>query len=61
MPISRLVRIFRVSTSVRPLAAAGLAACAFAFSSAPLQTLVANGDTRDSQLNSADVFHKTKS
>ena len=46
MPISRLVRIFRVSTSVRPLAAVGLAACAFAISSAPLQTLVANGDTR---------------
>jgi uncharacterized protein YcbK (DUF882 family) len=31
---------------VRPLAATGLAACALVFSSAPLQTLVANGDTR---------------
>jgi uncharacterized protein YcbK (DUF882 family) len=40
------VRIFRESSSVRPLAAAGLAACVVAFSAAPLQNLVANGDTR---------------
>jgi uncharacterized protein YcbK (DUF882 family) len=46
VPISILVRIFRVLTSVRPLAAAGSAVCAVALSSAPLQTLVANGDTR---------------
>lgn len=31
---------------MRPLAAAGLAACVVAFSAAPLQNLIANGDTR---------------
>jgi uncharacterized protein YcbK (DUF882 family) len=46
VPISTLVRIFRGSNAARPLAVAGLATCVVAFSSAPLQTLVANGDTR---------------
>jgi uncharacterized protein YcbK (DUF882 family) len=38
--------IFRGSTALRPLACAGLAACLVTLSTAPLQTLVANGDTR---------------
>jgi uncharacterized protein YcbK (DUF882 family) len=46
VPISKLVRIFRGSDSVRPLAVTGVALCAIAFTTAPLQNLVANGDTR---------------
>lgn len=46
MPISKLVRHYRGPNALRPLAVAGAAASIIALSSAPLQTLVANGDTR---------------
>ena len=46
MPISKLVRNLLASASLRPLAAAGMAVLIVLFSTASLQTLVANGDTR---------------
>lgn len=46
VPISSLVRSFQGSAALRPFAAAATAVGIVALSSAPLQTLVANGDTR---------------
>ncbi len=46
MPISNLVRILTAKKALRPFAVAGTAVLAVCLSTAPLQTLVANGDTR---------------
>ena len=46
MPISNLVRNLLANASLRPVAAAGMAVLIVSFSTASLQTLVANGDTR---------------
>jgi uncharacterized protein YcbK (DUF882 family) len=46
VPISKPVRNLLATASLRPVAAAGLAVLAVTFSTASLQTLVANGDTR---------------
>ena len=46
MPISKLVRILRGYKTRRPLTAAAITALFVSLSVAPLQTLVANGDTR---------------
>ena len=46
MPISKTVRNLLATASLRPLAAVGLTALVVSFSTASLQSLVANGETR---------------